>query len=251
MKAILLLAGVMLMTACGGSDGTLDSMSKDELKSLVYAQMDELDSAYTRLEEVEAILGTFDDGDVPSASISRMQDGTNRLTFNSFRDKIMFSRPLEYPGSTQISSTGSVNITNSLSLSPTGNWAFQLKGTELEIEHSSGITGVIKAGAIRNLYDREMMQQDILETFIGDMAVGAVSYSKLFLNDHWWGMQAMMPVMVDSEDAFLRVGVVGLGEQCFVYSFIYDGKQEANKDETILTLLKTVNLFGQTLRVEQ
>ena len=249
--ALGLIATLVTLTGCGKNDGSLDSMSKSELVELANSQMTELEQAYTKIEEAEKLLKGIQGEEVPSAAISAMGDGTGRLTFNSFQNKIIFPKPFEYPGSTQISNTASVNITQSLNVAPTNNWALKLSGTTLELEHTSGISGKITAGEIRELYPRETMQDEVFTQFFAELPPDTVKYSKLFLDDNWWGLQAMSPTFIDSEDAFLRVGMAGIGEQCFTYSFVYKGKQDAGKDEVILTLLKTMKLFGQTLRVEQ
>lgn len=252
LTVLMLVITLISLTGCGNkSKDPLMSMKKAELVNLANSQMTELEQAYTRIDEVEKLLKGIQDEEVPSAAISVMGDGTGRLTFNSFQDKIIFPKPFEYPGSTQISNTASVNITQSLNVSPTNNWSMRLKGTTLELEHSSGISGIIKAGAIKEIHPRETLQDEVFAPFFAELPPDTVIYSKLFLDDNWWGLQAMTSTFIDSEDAYLRMGMAGIGEQCFTYSFVYKGKQDAGKDEVILTLLKTVKLFGQTLRVEQ
>ena len=250
---VLMLAITLIsLTGCGNkSNDPLMGMKKVELVNLANSQMTELEQAYTRIDEVEKLLKGIQDEEVPSAAISVMGDGTGRLTFNSFQDKIIFPKPFEYPGSTQISNTASVNITKSLKVAPTSNWALRLKGTELELEHASGISGTIKAGMIKEMFPRESMQEEVFAPFFEELPPDTVKYSKLFLDDNWWGLQAMTPTFIDSEEAYLRMGMLGIGDQCFTYSFVYKGKPDVGKDEVILTLLKTVKLSEQTLRVEQ
>lgn len=249
---VLLIALALILVGCGKkNDGPFGDLNKSELIVLATNQMDELNEAYTRIDEVEGLLRGIQDEEVPSAAISVMNDGTGRLTFNSFHNKIIFPTPFEYPGSTQISNTASVNITKSLKVAPTSNWALRLKGTELELEHSSGISGTIKAGMIKEMFPREPMQEEIFAPFFEELPPDTVKYSKLFLDDNWFGLQAMTPTFIDSEEAYLRMGMLGIGEQCFTYSFVYKGKPDAGKDEIVLSLLNTIEMFDQNLRVEQ
>ena len=241
------------LVGCGKDEekDPLLSFSKKELIELANGQMDEIDGLYIQLDEKDELLRGIQEEEVPSSAITEMGDGTGRLTFNSFQDMITFPVPFEYPGSTQISNTASVNITQNLNIAPTTNWSMKFTGTELQLEHSSGISGVIKAGHIRDVTDRDTMKEEVFQPFLAELPPDTVKYSKLFLDENWWGLQAMTPTFIDEEEAFLRVGMVGMGEQCFTYTFVYKGKQSAEKDETVLTLLKTVKLFNQNLRIEQ
>lgn len=252
-KIALLLVCVMTfsLAGCTKNDDPLLKMKKKELVDLANSQYDELSQAYVKIDEIENLLRGIQDEEVPSAAISTINDGTGRLTFNSFQNKIVFPKPFEYPDSSQISNTASVNVTQSLRLSPTSNWAMRSFGPTLEIEHTSGISGIIKAGFANTVLPREELKDNVFTEFFVDFPPETVRYSKLFLDDNWWGMQAMTKTTIDEEDAFLRCGMVALGEQSFIYMFVYKGNQDIGKDETVLTLIQTIKLNGQSLRVEE
>ena len=243
----------LALTGCkGGSEkDPMLKQSKKELVETIYTQLDEMGTLYEEIEEKETLLKGIQDEEMPSAAISSMNDGTGRLTFNSFRDMIHFPEPFDYPGSTQISNVTSVQLSNSLKITPTSNWTFKLIGTTLELEHVSGVVGTIKVGEITEVYKRDDLQEDVFTPFFGGFPPETIKYSKIFLDETWRGLQAMTATTVDNEPAYLRAGMVGLGGQSFVYMFLYDGEKDDEKDEIIQNILKTTKMSGQEIRIEQ
>lgn len=247
--ALSLLVTSTLLTGCGDKD-PLTKLSKGELIDLANEQAGLIEENTNRVTELENLLQGVQEEEVPTASISIMEDGTDRMTFNSFDGKITFPTPFEYPGSTQAPNTSSINITSTLNINPTNNWAIKLNGTTLKLEHNSGISGSIKAGYIEEIYDRQALQDEVMSSFFAAFPPSTITYSKLFLADGWWGCDAQAPTRIDGEDAYIRAGMLGLGEQSFVYVFVYKSKQDATKDEAILSLLRTISMGGQQLSIE-
>ena len=251
-KKLISLVGCCLLgiTLVGCSNDPLSKLSKKELIALANQQTADLTDKDVRIEELETLLKGVQEENGPTSAISTIDDGTGRLTFNTINGKIMFNPPFEYPNSTQASNTSSVNITDTLSISPTSNWYMVLTGTSLELSHTNGINGVIKAGSILETYDRDKLQEEVMNKFFANFPPEKITYSKLFLEDQCWGIEAKLPTTVDENPAYLRCGMLGVGEQCFTYMFYYSGEQDPAKDETIVSLLKTVKMLGQQLRIE-
>lgn len=237
------------VTGCGKKD-SFDKMGKKELANLARTNTKTLADKDIRIQELEVLLKGIQEVNGPTAAISTIDDGTGRLTFNSINGKIIFPKPFEYPGSTQAPNTSSINITSTLSISPTNNWITVLDGTTLELNHTNKISGLIKAGYITEMYDREKLQDEVMNEFFADFPPDKITYSKLFLNDQWWGLEGKTETIIEKKPAYIRCGMLGLGEQSFVYMFVYEGKQDAGKDETIVSLLKTMKMLGQSLRIE-
>ena len=250
LSTLLVMLLILTVTGCNTNKDPLSKLGKAELIKMANEQSAELTDKDVRVEELETLLRGIQEEDGPTAAISTIDDGTGRLTFNSIDGKIIFAVPFEYPGSTQAPNTSSVNITSTINVAPTNNWITVLKGTALELEHTNGISGIIKAGYIKEIYDREKMQADVMSKFFAGFPPEKIVYSKLFLNDQWWGMEAKLPTTIESEPAYLRCGTLGLGDQCFTYMFVYKGKQDPAKDETIVSLLKTMKMLGQSLKIE-
>lgn len=247
--ALALITGLLLATGCSKSDDPLAEYSKNELIDMLNEAYDDIAEKDETIGQQQTLLeGIQEEVNVTSA-ISRMEDGTNRLTFNSINGKIVFPEPFLYPDSTQSPNTSSLNITENLTIVPTSNWLIKMDGTTLELEHISGIEGMIKAGDIKKVIPNEEYQGQFTK-FFTEFPPETITYSKLFLKDNWWGMQATTPTRIDGEDAYLRCGMVGFSKQCFTYMFVYRGEKDNSKDETILNLIKTIQLYGQELRIE-
>lgn len=238
------------LSISGCSKDPFAKLSKGELVRLANQNTATIEDNEVRIDELETLLRGIQEEDGPTASISTIDDGTGRLTFNSIDGKIVFPTPFEYPGSTQAANTSSINITKTISVAPTKNWTAVLNGTTLELNHTNGVTGLIKAGAINEMYDRDQMQTEIMGKFFEGFPPEKITYSKLFLDDQCWGIEAKLATTIDSQPSYLRCGMLGLGEESFVYMFVYEGDKDAGKDETITSLLKTMTMLGQSLRVE-
>lgn len=245
----LLVGATVVGCACGDKDPLL-SMSKKELAQMIKDQSGDISKGYAEIERLRELIIDTQGEESLIASISTMDDGSGRLTFNSIRGKIKFEKPLEYPGSGQAPNTSSVGITNSLSIVPTNNWVVVLEGTSIELEHTSGISGIIKAGQIKELYNRDMLQEEVMEPFFESIPSSRTVFSKLFLDDQWWGLEGKAETMINEAPSYIRCGMVGLGEQSFTYIFLYNGERDSNKEESILSLLKTLKMFGKQLRIE-
>lgn len=247
---ILTVTGLIATTLVGCSNDPLSKLSKKELISMANQQAADMVDKDVRIEELETMLKGVQEETGPTSAISTIDDGTGRLTFNTIDGKIVFNPAFEYPGSTQAANTSCVNITSGLSISPTNNWYMVQNGTTLELSHTQGINGVIKAGSISETLDYETLQSEVMSKFFSSFPPEKITYSKLFLDEQCWGVEAKLPTTVDSEPSYIRCGMLGLGEDCFTYMFYYSGEQDPTKDETILSLLQTVKMYGEPLRIQ-
>lgn len=247
---IALMVCLIVLTGCNKDKNPLMKNKKKELVQMIEDLSNEILDKDARIEELETILRGVHEEDAPTAAITTIDDGTGRLTFNSIDGKIVFPQPFEYPGSTQAPNTASVNITELISIVPTNNWTMCMDGTTLELEHTSGISGIVKASAIDELYSREGLQDEVMSPFFEDFPPSNIKYSRLFLDGDWWGLEAQAPTTIDEKPAFIRCGMLGLGEQSFTYIFLYQGEQDKTKDETIVSLLRSMKMLGMQLRIE-
>lgn len=249
--AIVCLIGIAGSTVgCNKNEDPLSKLSKKELIAQCNAQNQQLQDNQVKIEELQTKLKGIQEDQQPTSAIVEIQDGTGRLTFKSDKDNmISFPKPLEYPNASQAPNTSSINIAEHVSIVPTINWIAKLNGTELQLQHDSGITGTIKVGKIDSIVKREELQP-LLSEFFSNLPPETIVYSKLFLGDNNWGIEGKAPTKINEKDAYIRCGMLGIGEISFTYAFVYQGKQDNTKDETILTLLKTMKILGQQLRIE-
>lgn len=241
---------LVILTGCNSEKDPLSKLSKNELIAMINESETDLAKNETRIIELETLLKGIQQQDGPTAAISSFSDGTGRLTFNSIDGKIVFPKPFEYPASTQAPNTSAVNITNIMKVVPTGNWIMKLGGTSLELEHPSGVYGIFQAGNINTLYAREKLQDDVFAKFFSEFPPDTIKYSKLFADNNWVGLQADTETFINEKKSTLRCGMLAVGNTSLTYMFIYSGERDVTKDEVILSLLKTMQLGGQVLRVE-
>lgn len=240
-----------LIAGCGGAtDERFKGMSADE----IIAQYDVLANEKAQLESeynaLEIMYYTLTTEDAPTAAIDYIGDGTNQLTFKSVDSKIIFPASFQYPASEQVAASGSINITNDVSLSTGANWITKLTGSTLELEHSSGISGIIKVGGVTELYNAEQLQSDVLEPWFETLPESSVTYQDIFINAVKFGSQAITPTMIDSENAVLRCGMVGYGASSVTYVFVYRGAQDVTKDESVLNIINSIKINNTNLTVE-
>lgn len=249
---LVMLIGLLSSCSLGNKDSNdLSSKSKSELIDLVNNYSDQIASDTEQMDQLKALLGQLQGGSGDSTSaISTMSDGSGKTTFNSFAGKIIFPNAFEYPNSTQAPAASTINITKDISIAPTSNWICTLDGASLTVNHSSnGIVGTIKAGIIQDTYDRTLLKSDIFSQFFSGIPASNISYTQLFLDDDWWGLQATATTNINSKEAQIRCGMVGYGDSSLIYTFVYDGKQDATKDELEQTLLKTISMYNKALRL--
>lgn len=241
----------LLLSGCGGAtDERFKGMSADE----VVAQYDALANEKAELENnynsLRIMYSTLTSEDAPTSCIDYVGDGTNQLTFKSVDSKIIFPASFQYPASEQVAASGSINIVNEVSTTPGSNWITKLTGSTLELEHSSGISGIIKVGGIGTLYDAEQLQSDVLQPWFESIPESSVTYQDIFIDRVKFGSQAITPTMIDSENAVLRCGMVGYGANSVTYVFVYRGAQDLTKDESILNVINSISINGVSLTVE-
>lgn len=241
-----------VLTGCGGGDkDPLTQYKKAEVIQMYRDLEYEKNDLQIQLDELNNVMAALDEGQAPTAAISSTGDGSGGMTFNSYDAKIIFPSSFQYPGSQQVSASGSINIINGISITPGSNWVCKLNGSTLELEHTSNISGTIKIGAVTELYNKDMLQGDVLAPWLDQLPQGGIVYNNIFLDDTMWGVQATTPTTIDSEDAFLRVGMLAFGEYSVVYVFVYRGLQDVNKDESVKSLLNSMVILGQQFSVEQ
>lgn len=240
-----------LMSGCGGStDERFKGMSTAEIIAQYDAVVSEKDQIEADYNSLQVMYSTLTSEDAPTNFIGYVGDGSNRFTFNSVDSKIIFPASFQYPASEQVAASGSINIVNEVSVTPGSNWIVKLAGSTLELEHSSGISAIIKVGGVQTLYNAEELQADVLEPWFENIPESSVTYQDIFIDTVKFGSQAITPTMINSENAVLRCGMVGYGSNSVTYVFVYRGDQDLTKDESILNVINSISINGVNLTVE-
>lgn len=250
--AILITALASTMLAgCGKGDGKFSGMKKSE----IITEYENLESAYNDLtEQLVQTQNSLDalskDGTVNEA-ITTMGDGTGRFTFNSTDSKIIFPNSFVYPNAQPIVPDGSITITTGVTVSPSSTWISRINGSALELEQSSNkISGTIKVNTITEQLPTDQLLTDVLQPWFDSVSYSGVTYTDIFVGSSSFGKQAETPIMIDSENAYLVCGMVGLGNYSVTYIFVYRGDPDTTKNELIKNIINTISINGNTLLIQ-
>lgn len=252
-KVLILVIAVMCFTGCDKQkrvEGDFNSYSKEELVELVSYYTDEIVRQQDRIIELESKLSGVQTTETETAAIYKVSDGTGRLTFNSIDGAIQFPVGLQYPGAEQMPANSSVNLTENIKMKVSDNWLWRLHGTSIELNHISGIQGVIKVGSIKTTVTAEELQNKTFSDFFKPFPASNITYTKVFLDRDCWGVQASTDTTINEQPAFIRCGLIGYGRESISYIFIYSGEQDSTKDELESLLLKTIEIYGNNLKID-
>lgn len=245
-KAITILSLIaipMTMVACapgGVSDERFEGMSTNEIIAAYQSLEGKYSKAKSDLENLESTMAALSSDDSLTSAVSAVGDGTDRLTFNSVDSKIIFPSSFQYPGAEAVAPSSKIDIVNNVSVATSSTWTIKLNGSTLELEHSSGISGIIKVGMITESYEAEMLKSDVISPWFESIPESQVKYKDIFIDDSKMGCQAETPTMIDSEDAYLKCGMVAYGEYSVTYVFVYRGNQDSTKDESVMSVLNSI-----------
>lgn len=259
----LCLITIFSLTSCKKEDPNADpllSETKETLVDMVNSLNQQIIDDATEIDRLNEKLTEVQSEQKPTPGITEMSDETGRLTFYSVDGAIQLPTELIYPGSEEASNTSKINISDSVSVIPTSNWGVKILGSRLDMTHINGIYGQISVGYLSKDARKavevasspnklgEYLEGYLDESF-KDMQVNTKKYSRLFLNDTQYGVDATITTFVDEEDATIRCGILGYGEISLQYCFYYMGKDDAIYNEAITSLIRTITILNQQLSV--
>jgi len=246
---------ISLLTAstfvgCGNKEG-LEQYSKSELIEAYETLSTGYDELMAEKNNIETLYNALTVDTLPTAAIGYVGDATGAITFNSRDAKIIFPSTFQYPGAQQIKANNNIMISDGIFVAPGTNWIVKLNGTTLEMEHSNGISGIIKIGQADIVFDSNQLRDEVLAPWFTEISNSKITYSDLFTSDSSIaiGVDATVPILIDSEDAFLRCGMAAINGKTVTYIFTYRSQQDMNKDESIINVINSIQVDGQMLKV--
>lgn len=248
----ILLTSMLALTACGNSSSDpLDGMNRAQLREAYMALQNNYTSLANQYESLNTMYQALSSDELATSAVSSVGDGTTgEMTFNSADSKIIFPSSFQYPGSEAIQANGKIDIVNNVSVAPGSNWITKLNGSTLELQHSSGISATIKVSGVTESYDKNLLQSEVLQQWFINVPQSQVKYTNIFIDSNMFGVQATTPTMIDSENAFLRCGMLSYGDYAITYVFVYRGEQDVTKDESIVNLINSMTVTGNKISVE-
>lgn len=242
---ILTIIGAILITGCGKSeDKEYEDMSKDELITEIYDLESRNSKLFTENANYKKLISSIDSSGSTLPAISTMNDGSGNLTFNTYDSKMIFPSTWQYPGSKEISANTRIVLAEHFSVAPSNGWITKLSGASLELEHTNGVSGLIKVGQIEDMYDTKLMKDEVVAPWFSSFSKETVIYTDIFVDNRMRGVQAKTPIYIDGEEAYLKAGIFGLGEYSVQYVFVYRGINDASKDEVIDAILNSMTLLN-------
>ena len=253
----IVIATVIILSISGckknENEDPLMSESKESLVSIIRALQSDNESAGKRISELETMLRGIQGSEIEKAAITEFSDGTGRLTLNSSNGMVKLPEPFEYPNSIQTYNVSSLKLYDNIYVKPSSNWIVTLSGTQIILEYpESGVSGIIKVGKIDGTQENVKVAElsSYIDKFFESMPPETITYNRIYVAETWRGMDARAHTFIDEEDAQLRCGMIGIGENCVTYFFAYKGDQSSINDELIQNLLQTLTINSNALRIE-
>lgn len=252
MACLLLAITITVNTFTGcGDEGKFSGMSKSD----IIAEYETLEADYLaqtdQLVQTQNALDALSKDGTVNEAITTMGDGTGRFTFNSTDSKIIFPNSFVYPNAQAIVPDGSITITTGVTVSPSSTWINRINGSALELEQSTNnISGTIKINSITEQIQVDTLLTDVLQPWFDTVSYAGVDYTDIFVGTTSFGKQAETPIMIDSENAYLVCGMVGLGSYSVTYVFVYRGEEDATKNELIKNVINSIKINGNALLIQ-
>lgn len=255
LSLIMVAITIFSLTSCGSKDSDeLSKYSKTELIEMVHEMEDTAIVMSDRIDSLEEMLKGVQGEEVKGSGITEFNDGTGRLTLNSIDSVVELPKPFEYPKSVQYYNNSSISLDDGITIKPSSNWIVSLSGTQINLQHnSSEIYGVITIGGFDKADRNKPAASDLndsINEFFESMPPETISMSRIFVDSNWCGTNAKAHTFIDQEDAQIRCGFFGFGDLNITYWFAYKGLEDPSKDELIITLMQTMKIYKNNLRIE-
>ncbi len=251
---IITVTSMSILTGCGkqetgNEEKALEDMDKDEIIVEYNTLKDKYYNAILENESLNDMLKKLDTEANNGPSVAVMSDGSGNLSLNTYTSKMIFPNEFAYPKATEIAANSKIDIVQSVSISPNDNWITKIKAASVEMEHTTGVEGIVKLGYTEELYKKENLKAEVIEPWFKGISNNTVVYSNIFLDGVMWGTQASAEIFINEEQAQLVCGMLGFSNTSLVYIFVYRGAKDANKDEAIKSILNTISMYGHKLTV--
>lgn len=244
------------LVSCGKSGDDNDpykDMSKDDLKGIIYNLQDQVYSLQNEVNEKTTLLEGVQTNTDPTTGISTMPDGTGRLTFNQFTDgTVLFPNALQFSGGTNVQTTGKINITDRVSIYPDSSWVVNINKSKVEFENPELEVSVqVAVGELTDTALKVDVIKDYMQTaFFADWPPDNITYRTIMCNDYQVGVNAYTHTFIDSDDAYVYIGMLNRGTTSICYTACYKGSESVTKNSAIENLLQSMQISTFNISIE-
>ena len=260
---------VSMLTGCG-SKPTVDeagnpiyeNYSHDDLVATVENLQSNYNTLQSQYDELSTLYEQLTTSDTPKTTISVIDAASNKYSFNSIDSNIVFKNGLGYPGSSTISPSGNIEIVKNVDINPGSNWICRMNGSSIELQHigsdtehsTDGISGTILVNKIDDALKQSAadIRNKVIDTYFQQLTPDQMNqavYTEIFVGGQTNGMQAKVPIRIDQDAGYLRLGMFAFGGYAVTYVFVYRSNQDPVKDELIQTVLNSITISNQAVNI--
>jgi hypothetical protein len=256
-KVIALVLSISMLaslTACTKTDENEDPLMSEEKETLVSTIRNyetTIESLDTQLKEANnKLVGVYGE-DTTKPAISQFEsDDSGRYTLNSNEGVVEFPSSLSYPNSEQSSNVTTLDLGGYMKMKPTSSWEVILDGTCIKLYHGTyDIVGVVQVGKTSDTATMDDVHE-ALTTFFDSLPPANVSTSMIYCNGNQVGWDGVIESYVDEKDAMIRAGLLGFSGYNMSYVFEYEGEYDSAKAEVIYSLLQSIELNNNGIKLE-
>lgn len=207
----------------------------------------EVNTLKSQLQDVAGVKGGKDDG------INEIDTNNKSDNFVNIESKaIKFNETLRYTGMYEAPNSSKIMLSDKVTVNPSNNWVVSMDGTSTKYNHPDGIIGEIKVQSIAEVVDDIFIESDMIQPFLDTLDLRVPAYTnKIYVGDIWSGMCCTALINADNEtnSAMLKFGVLGYKDIAIVYCFYYDGEMNSTKTELIDTLVRSMTIDKEQVKV--
>lgn len=254
-QIMLTLSIIITLQGCG-KDADKDPYSdyqKDKLIELAHTYEATIETLNSALAEKTSLLEGIQSQTDPTTAISKMPDGTGRLTFNGFSDgTVLFPNKLQYPDSEVQTTNNRVFLTDTVCLKPGESWNLVLNGSSVELENEDlGIGVQIQVG----YRDADYLVVDYIQDYMTDNFFNGwppdnIKYQVIMNGEVKTGVDAYTHTFIDSKDAWVRVGMLCYGNSTVTYTACYIGDENSVANKAVKDLIESIEVNGTSVQIE-
>ena len=234
MLSLILASGVVGLTGCG------DKVNVEELQAQIEQDASDKKALEEQVSDLQAQLDKANGMNDDSTSICSYDTESQTGEVKDVDSLVQTDGVLEYTGSYQAPNSGSLNLTDSISVVPSNSWTMKIDGSKTYFSHPQGVYGVIKISSIDEEVDSAYFEDELMNPFLEALQSSGSKVDRIYVDDHYAGLSAEVVTTSNDKPSILKCGVFGKGTNACVYCFYYAGKKDNTKSDLVDSLLNSM-----------
>lgn len=235
-----LVLGTQVALCLLGLTGCGDKVDTEQLQAQIQQDAQDKQQLEEQVAELQEQLDKVNGINEDNTSITSYDTESQTGEVKDVDSLIQTDGVLEYTGSYQAPNTGSLNLTDSISIVPANSWTLKLDGSKTYFSHPQGVYGVIKITSIDEEVDSAYYEDELMNPFLEALQSTGSKVDRIYVDTHYAGLSAEVVTTSNGEPSILKCGVFGKGNNACVYCFYYAGKKDATKSDLVDSLLNSM-----------